>query len=535
MIKVMVVDDEYLIRIGIKSTIQWEENGFLIVADASNGEDALKLYKELLPDVVITDIKMPKMDGLELTKRLKAINPDVKVVILSSHNDFEFVKQALTLGASDYILKATMEPFEILKTLIGVKKQIENKHTETQKIDILRNEVEQHKQFIKHKIFTEFLKGTLGPEDNNLLHLKGVGIQFLFSNFIVVCGKIDNFQEQYRKGDPLTKRLLRDSILNIFRSKMNEAYQGDVEELTEGVFVCVLSVNQVKYACEDAGVLYSAAVQEAIKAYTRVTISISISKAIYNFSDVFKAVEETLHFLKYKIFFGKNCMIPYKQIVQYNQEINHSISCEEDKIRYFLLDGQDEQVELILTKTFKNIYKEPDSLIILNYICTQLVSLLNKISIEVGFSREREKIYFSVEEPLGLESVIEIEEWFQNQFKLLSQSIGVNKCNCGSELIKEAMRYIRNEYMNNITLGDVAEHINLSRIYFSQLFKQKTGERYIDFLNKVRIEKSKEYLSFYDLKNYEVAEKVGFQDSGYFSRMFKKVVGKTPSEFQKGL
>ena len=535
MIKVMVVDDEYLIRIGIKSTISWEENGFLIVGDASNGEEALKLYHELLPDIVITDIKMPRMDGLELTKCLKALNPEVKIVILSSHNDFIFAKEALTLGASDYILKATMEPSEILNTLVGIKQQIVNKQTEIKKINLLQNDLEQHKQLIKHKVFSEFLKGKLEPINDNLAYLRGLDINFPYSDFVVICGRIDDFEEQYRKVNPVTRRLLRDSIQNIYLSKMNEYYRGAVEELTDGVFVCVLSVCKAKYSCEDAGILYGTAVQEAVKAYTSVTISISISRGIHEFSNILEGVEETLSFLRYKIFYGKNSLLPYKQIVQHNQKMNNPISCEEDKIRYFLLDGQSDQVELLVKSVFKNVCKESCSFIILNYICTQYISILNRISIEVGFSRELEKTYFAAEEPLGLESVIEIERWFQNQFKLLSQSINFNKRNCGSGLIREAMKYIRCEYMNNITLGDVAEHVNISRIYFSQLFKQETGEKYIDFLIKVRIEKAKEYLSFHDLKTYEVAEKVGFQDSGYFARMFKKCVGKTPSEFQKGL
>ena len=536
MIKVLIVDDEYLIRIGIKSTIQWEENGFMIVGDASNGEEAIKLYHEFQPDIVITDIKMPKMDGLRLTKCLKEINPELKVIILSSHNDFIYAKEAMTLGASDYILKATMEPSEILNTLIGIKQKIERDKEETKKMNSLRNDLEEHKKNIKHKAFHDFLKGKIGATQKSLEHLRSVDINFPYSDFVVVCGRIDDFEEQYRKVDPLTKRLLRDSILNIFHSKMNEAYRGEVEELLDGVFACILSVNKAKYACEDAGLLYSTAVQEAVKSYTRVTISISISEGIDEFNNMLKGIETTLFNLRYKVFFGRNCLIPFNKIVQSKiKDKKYIISCEEDKIRYAILNGKYEVAEQIVTDIFDKVCEDTCSFTLLNYICTQFISILNRISIEVGFSREKEKTYFSVDEPMGLESVIEIEKWFQNQFKLLSQSIGVNQCNCGNSLIREAMKYIRNEYMNNITLGDVAEHVNISRIYFCQLFKQETGENFSDFLNKVRIEKAKQYLSDYDLKTYEVAEKVGYQDSGYFARMFKKNVGKTPSEFQKGI
>ncbi len=535
MIKVIIVDDEYLIRIGIKSTIQWEENGFLIVGDAANGEEAIKLYHETLPDIVITDIKMPKMDGLELTKRIKAINPEVKIVILSSHNDFIYAKEAITLEASDYILKATMEPNEILNTLLGVKKQIENRNRDTRIMESLRSDLEQHKDRIKKSVFGEFIRGKLDSSQNNPEYLEEVKAQFPYRNFIIVCGRIDDFEEYYRRENPLTKRLIRESILNIFDSKMNDAYRGMVEEYSDGIFVVVLSVHTIKYSCEDAGLIYSTAVQEAVKAYTRVTISMSISKGISDFNAILPEVMETLGLLRYKIYLGRNCIMPFKQKDQYNIEINRAVSCEEDKLRYYVLNGQYEEAREIITEIFEHIGKKSSSFQQLNYVCTQFVSILNRISIEVGFSRERESIYFSVEEPLGLESIVDIERWFHNQFKLLVQSIEYNNCKSENGLIREAIRYIRNEYMNDLALGDVAEHISISRIYLSQLFKQETGEKYIDFLNNVRIEKAKEYLKFYDMKTYEVAEKVGFQDSGYFARMFKKIVGKTPSEFKKEL
>jgi two-component system response regulator YesN len=327
--------------------------------------------------------------------------------------------------------------------------------------------------------------------------------------------------------------MLKESILNIFQSKMNDAFKGAVEELYDGVFVVVLSVDLTKYACEDAGILYGTVVQEALNTYTNVSISFSISNRIRDIRQIPKSVDDTLQALQHKVFYGCNCMITYKQSKEFKKEINCSFSCNEDKIRYYVLNSQIESVKVIITDVFKNIEKNTGSFIQLNYICTQYVSILNKISIELGFSRENQKSIFAVEDPLRLESIFEIEDWFKNQFELLCQSIGSNKNCCTSGMIREAMKYIRMNYMNDITLQDVAEHINISRIYFSQLFRQETGEKYIDFLNKIRIEKAKEYLTFHDLKTYEVAEKVGFQDGGYFARIFKKHVGETPSEYQK--
>ncbi|MDA3846649.1 MAG: response regulator, partial [Vallitaleaceae bacterium] len=293
MIKVMIVDDEYLIRIGLKSTIQWEEMGFEVVCDAENGEQAMEMYETYKPDIVLTDIKMPRMDGLELTSSLRKISPQIKIVILSSYNDFGFVKEAMKLGASDYILKASMEPSEILKTLNDIKDQIHKEDKENKKLDLLRDELKEHKKHSKKKILKDFLNEELSAEN-----LSEYEINFKYSDYVVICGRIDHLDSHYKNVDTQTKSLLRESILNIFSSKMCESYKGEVFEYLDGVFICILSVNLTKYSCEDAGYLYSTAVQAALKSYTRVTVTFSISHSIRGLNNVPAIAKETLEALQ---------------------------------------------------------------------------------------------------------------------------------------------------------------------------------------------------------------------------------------------
>jgi len=533
MIKVMIVDDEYLVRIGMRSTINWEENGFIIVGDAADGVEALQKYKELLPDIVITDVRMPKMDGIELTEHIKNINQETEIAFFSSYSDFEYAKKAMKLGVKDYLLKAAMEPDEILNTMIQIKNRIEARELKSRTLDTLQCELAQHKEKLESRIFREYLKGILEYEGKAIDRLREAGITLPYDSFAIVCAQIDDINIKYKNLANDAKKILRETILSILKSNMTKDYQGAVEEYEEGVFICVLSVNSSKYSCEDAGLLFAQFAGEALSRYTQVTLSMSISKSIYKFENVHKQIKPTLNILKYKIIYGRKAIIEYRKVAHCEQAEKSTIECGEDKIHFFLLNGEVEKAREIVEKVFYEMAEDICSVSSIDYVCTQYISMLNRLCGELGINRESSSKYYSFEEVSCLESMREMCDWINEQLLSISRKILVYGHENESRIIKEVKKYIRSEYMNNITLGTAADHANISRVYLSQLFKQETDENFIDFLNRVRIEKAKEYLMFETIKTYEVAQKVGFQDSSYFSRIFKKFVGETPTDFQK--
>ena len=531
MLKVIIVDDELLVRIGLRSTIQWEQNGFEIIGDFANGQEALDAIKEYSVDILITDIKMPKMDGIELTRKVKEISDSIKIIILTCYDEFNYAKQALLLGANDYIIKSTMEPSDLLNSLLKIKKEIEINLKKHEEINLLKAEVENQRSALKQKVLLELFKGEFNSEQNIINNLKRVDIEFKYPHYCLICFKIDNFELNYRKIDLISKRLLRDSILNICNSIMTSNYNGIVIEVIEGTFTCILSVNTSLYSCEDAGIKFCGMVQEAVKSYTRITVSCVISSGINDIKKVSTNYENAVNYLKYKVFLDWNCIITYQDIQSFELEVNNNVFNKDKEMYYYLNKGEINQVKKIINEAFSKVNKGRASLSLLHYICSQLISILNRASMEFGHSLSANNESFNIKEVWDLESVEIIHNWMLEQFTLMGDIIVCKGFNCDNDIIRGSIKYICENYMKNLTLGDVAKHVNVSRTYFSQIFKQETNENYIDYLNKIRIEKAKELMKFNRYKSYEIAERVGFQDSSYFCKIFKKIENKTPSEY----
>jgi len=531
MLKVVIVDDELLVRIGLRSTIQWEQNGFEIIGDFSDGHKALSVINECKVDILITDIKMPKMDGIELTRRVKEINDDIKIIILTCYDEFDYAKQALLLGANDYIIKSIMEPSDLLNSVLKIKKEIENTLKKHEELDFLKSEVESQKSALKKKAILELFKGEFNSVEEIIKNLKRLGVEFAYKHFCLVCLKIDNFEVNYKKIDLVSKRVLRDSILNIINSIMTSNYNGIAIEVIDGTFTCILSVNSSLYSAEEAGIKFSLMVQEAVKSYTQITVSCLISSGINDIKEISTKYENTINHLKYKVFLDCNCIITHSDIETFEMEVNNNIFDREKEIYYYLNEGNKERVKEIIDQEFSKINKGKASLSLLNYICGQLISILNRASMEIGYSLYNNNEFFNIKEVWDLENVEIIHKWMVEQYTLISNIIIGKRLNCDNDIIRDAMKYIGSNYMRSITLGDVAKHVNVSRTYFSQIFKEETSENYIDYLNKIRIQKAKELMKFNRYKSYEVSERVGFQDSSYFSKIFKKIENKTPSEY----
>lgn len=535
MLKVVIVDDELLVRIGLRSTIQWEQNGFEIIGDFSDGHKALSIIKECKVDILITDIKMPKMDGIELTRRVKEINEDIKIIILTCYDEFDYAKQALLLGANDYIIKSTMEPSDILNSVLKIKKEIENTLKKHEELVFLKSEIENQKSALKQKAILELFKGEFTSVEGAINNLKRLGVEFAYQHFCLICLKIDNFEANYRKIDLVSKRLLRDSILNIINSIMTSNYNGIAIEVIDGTFTCILSVNISLYSAEEAGIKFSLMVQEAVKSYTQITVSCLISSGINDIKEIPDKYENTINHLKYKVFLDCNCIITHHDIETFEVEVNNNVFNREKEIYYFLNKGDKDQVKEIIDGEFSKINKGKASLSLLNYICGQLISILNRASMESGYRLYNNNEFFNIKEVWDLENVEIIHKWMVEQYTLIANIIIGKRLNCDNDIVRDAMKYIGANYMKNITLGDVAKQVNVSRTYFSQIFKEETGENYIDYLNKIRIQKAKELMKFNRYKSYEISERVGFQDSSYFSKIFKKIENKTPSEYIKDI
>ncbi len=420
MINVLLVEDELLIRSGMRALINWEENGFKLEAEASNGEEALELLKVKKIDIVITDIRMPVMDGLKLIEEIREQNLPCEIIVLSSYDEFQYVKSAMKYGVKAYIHKPTMVGQELMEALAKVKEDLTKARfsDEYQKI-ITEASLETQKNVIERTIKNLLQQGELTPEAAAILRQVDILEQNLYPVVVKFIPESEVFYEEFPS---YTQENIVNYIVNNIRF---EYYNKRKEEHNSSQY-------ESKAEIEDNRVY-------------------SLKEGDY-------------------------------LIILSDTEITPAI------MEY-------------LTKTIKERFRR------------DMIGQINSKPCQV-------KELCTVYRRLCGELEEKLKDWKD-----------VNKLHPS---ILEAVGYIKANYMNNVTLEEVGQHIHVSPAYLSRLFLKEIGETFVDFLTKLRIEKAKGLLSGTKFTVYEIAEKVGYQNSKYFMKIFKKVTGITPGEYREG-
>ena len=520
MYRIMIVDDEMLVRIGVKALINWQELGFEIVAEASNGQAAFEKYVALKPDLVITDIKMPKQDGLWLAKKIKEHNPNTEIIFLTCYDDFSYAKEAINLKVSGYILKAEMEEEELKKILLEKKK----------KLDALVGQAgndQNSKQQMKKQ---EYLLGLL-LSSNRSIDL--VHEEFIKANVEWNTRKYCFIQFDFRSSLN-SKKVFEYQIANIITACLdliiNKFQDEDVEIFSKqfsNSITCFLmgnSINEVKInKCIDY-------LKNSIKQYFNIgfksansPITDTIEGArtyldwIYEASDYLFYISEGDHLTKEMM--SKQSESPFiydismvKEFCQYIEEADsEAIDHKIDKLEAMLDEQRSNslEVKLELAHMINDIFKRFDS-------C---------------FQEENDIFVFQkrVMNANELKEVIDVIREFVKNIMIENSS---NRPDHSEILIKRAVQYINDNYDKKITLDDIAGYVGISKYYFSVLFKKEMEITFSSYLNSVRIEKAKQLLRNPQTTINDVVYEVGFNDPQYFSKTFKKYTGMTVTEYR---
>ncbi|HOJ10703.1 MAG TPA: response regulator [Clostridiales bacterium] len=405
MYRVMIVEDEMLVRIGLKSMLNWEQLGMTVIADVSNGKEALEAYTTQRPDILITDLRMPVMDGLTLIRKIREQDKQLIIIILTCLDEFSLAQEALSLGVSNYILKLTMSPEEIEQILVKCRETLDKRHEtsifETQWID---------RNLIKGQMLDDFLLYKSLPVD-------------VFASFV-------NHSRMRLSEDKLCLVIMQ---LPDYKSLIESS--GD----TRGRKFCnfLLGVLDKVFTDYNRGEAYCDYKSEYI--------------LLFSFGDV------------------EHARIP--------SLINEILYAVKDAITHFI--GAD--------------------------------AYFGVSSIQNGYHYLPE---------LRIEALKALEQNVKNTLPLK---------------IDAALSYMNAHYQDDISLETVADYAGVTPNYLSYLFTHTVGESFIDTINKIRIEHAKIFLSDHSKTVYMVGEQVGFTNTTYFIRVFKKHTGMTPNEYRNNL
>lgn len=533
MIKVLIIDDEPIIREGLKRTIDWGRLNCEVAGEAENGVEAVEKINSLLPDILITDIMMPGLSGLELIKYIKESHPHIKVIFLTGYNNFSFAQQAIKLGAFDFVLKPTNTQ-ELEGVVVKARDSIIRSNIELQQVENLKRKIDESLPVLKDKFVSDLLY-------NNINSVEEVNKKMQFFNiriekYIIMCVQIDNYNEF------CTKYTEEEKIMYLFSIK-----EKTIELLNRCKIQHIISCNQdtfaviLQFAREESEELLKGSIisiaeelRNKVENIFPLTISVGISHYYKNINDIKSAYREAVTCLGNRFYIGSNSTIHIDDIFNF-ESVSGFNEVDTVSILEAIKFGNIEKIKIELDNMLMLLSKTNNQTYIRN-TCIEIVVASVRLYCEIYGSIDDvfEEGGIPFEKLMGCGTAAELFKIVERAVNSISDSIMEKQHSQTRKVIAKALDFINSHYHKDITLNDLADYVFMSQWYFSKLFKKEIGETFSEFLLKVRLDKAKELLKgSLELKTYEVAEKVGFNDARYFGQIFKKVTGMTPSEFRE--
>lgn len=543
MVKVYLVEDEIIIRQSIKNSIDWEKEGYEFVGDASDGELALPVILKEKPDILITDIRMPFMDGLELSRMVKAELPDIKIVILSGYDDFEYAKQAIKIGVAEYLLKPVSSAV-LLEHLSEIAEKVRNEREDLALKKVYYQEMQENEELIKMKFLGELISGKLSLADamekgkRFHMNLSGPFYRIILFKFIqedrVKAGQSEDLARAYAAVGNYV-----DGLKDAFRfqrgvegwafllTSVEEDMEAQTERFIEGLKEVIAPFEALTW--------FGGIGSEAAR----------LRELRYSFREADKAfagrfVQEPNQIISVE-------QLNYEQLDnEFDANIFGEINQFDQIITRFLSSGSREEVESFVGALFTEISEDHfRSLMIRQYIIMDIyatvLAFCKKLRKDTGVDGEAAGQMESLRENEEIlkravstaESVDDIKAYIGT---LLDHAIELRNTVSGrrySDIIQTAKKRIEQDYMSeDISLNSVAAEVCMSPSYFSSVFSKEMGKTFIEYLTEVRMEKAKQYLACSSMKTSEISYEVGYKDPHYFSYIFKKTQGCTPKEYR---
>lgn len=543
MLKIFLAEDEVVVRETIKRMIPWEELGFELVGEAADGEMALPLLIRQQPDLLITDIKMPFMDGLTLARLAKKEIPGLKVVILSGYDDFNYAKQAIGIGVEDYLLKPITKN-ALIERLSEIRSRYEHEKTQKEYYEKFQREMQAYEKNSSRDFFEALVGGSMDMmEVYKRAEKLGLDIVAEAYNVLIFTMNCDeDFSEQrdeYSSWEAESLELLENffaghSSAMLFRSNIfsyGVLLKGQRETIEENTRACVDEIRKI-LSRQDGRREWFLAVGQSVDRLSQIqksyhTASRAFSQRyLYDENILYYDEMETMEHPGGQAETEDNA---YLQKVDVNA-LNPAI------LQKFLSNGLQEETENFVKDYFYAIGQEPmESLVFRNYVILNV--RFSVISFIKGLGCDTNEMESADTEEVLAESGKNMESAIAYAKKMISQAIEIRDQNSGNKnrsILKTAVDFIDSHYMDEeISLNTVANVANVSSNHFSALFSQNMGQTFIEYLTTLRMNKAKELLRCTGMRSSEIAGEIGYKDAHYFSYLFKKTQGMTPSDYRK--
>lgn len=513
MYKLLIVDDQIQVRNGLKKTVKWNDLGFSVVGDVECAKDALDFIQNNDVHVILTDIVMKDTNGLQLLDKVKVVKPQIKGIILSGYGEFEYAKEAVRLGVFYYLTKP-VDFTELKKTFTEIKEILDKEQNEKEKIDNIS-------ESSRKRVLNNLCKGIYTTNEEIEKRLKRDNIN-LFIDSIYCVARVKLKKSNNKVQDYINEVLKANKFKYYF-------FENDVKEV---VYIIYDDEEKTIMKLELQRLLNKLNMEE-----NKIYIGIGNTYGgIMSLSASYKEAGEALEYCALK---NVSCIKSYSEVViNSKQDISLISETTKGTIIGFLDKCDRKEMKLFIDNLYKGLCEDEKLNIDVVYsISVQIILLIVQYfnehidNSDVIIAELKLNIRYIYESKDFEEILSYMRQFIDKAFNVIAS----RRSTSSGLLIESVKKYIKDHYHENISLNNVAEEFYIHYTHLSRVFKEKTGEKFIDYVTKVRIEKSKQLLGDVTLKIYDISYKVGYDNPKYFSKIFKENVGMTPAEYREKL
>lgn len=525
MFKVVLIDDEALVKIGLRSMLDWNEEGFDIVGEASSGREGLALIMKTRPDLVITDIVMPEMDGIEMIQKVKENNLNPIFVVLSSYDQFELVKKAMQLGARDYLLKLKVNHEALHEMVETIKLELKKKGVQT-------TEKKERTTWEKEELRRAFFEKSVIGE---AVCLESGGLEVrLDEDHIRVAYLVSNVSHVMESKDDAERKIYLATIGKLIEDISREFFESYCIEWDKGRFLIFLSDQGEEDTNCDLK-LMAEAIIDMLKQYSNIQASIGISGNVQGYGKLKDAYLQAKMIQDFLPMEGYGKVILFDSMPVSDTSSRNGISNELFDIERIasICESMDRQeLERSSNKIITEVLNHCIELDNASFHCTRFMCLAEEyLKRNWGDSYTGSKLNSYMKKIYHSDTVGEIAEVFSDYIKDVQRFFSERSNNESERIVREAKKYIREHVYDNIGLKEIAEALFISAGYLSATFSKCEPMGIANYINKIKIAEAQRLLVQQRLKVYEVSFQLGYENAGYFAKVFKKYAGCTPKEY----
>ncbi|RUT36017.1 response regulator [Paenibacillus zeisoli] len=548
MYKLVLVDDESDVREGLLTEIDWEALGFHVADTAENGREAAEMIERHQPDIVVTDIQMPFMNGLQLSEWIRENYPATKIIILTGYEEFEYAQKAIRLQIDEYVLK----PFssqELIEILLKVKRNIDEEVAQKENVHLLTEHYRRNLPVLQ-SIFLSSLVTRRLPQNEIHDKVQSYSLNLEGSRYMVSIIRLDPKVKEGKmpaltleKEGTLSLKETFDhdlelfAVLNITSEIAGKYDSGHTFIHHDEVVVLSISTESEAESVSQQSLRMLEEIRYSIERYLKQTVTIGAGSVQNSLQNLHMSYKDAVQAFDYRLLYGGNKVIWIEDMESRSSEPFTFSDFNEQELVRCLKVGTEEEINILMDQLFNRITDTGLSNQGFQIYLLEMLTAAVKVAKEIHVDLDR--LFGNGATGLGeitkFSHAMEAKVWFKDLCLKLRNSIASDRESSYNRLVEDAKEYIRQHYRESeISINKVCEHLHISTGYFSAIFKKEVKMTFVNYLLGIRMEAAQELLRNTELKAFEIAEQVGFADPNYFSFCFRKKFGISPKEYRSG-